>query len=1203
MAVLPFAVSALAVLTLLVSAALFVGALLWVIRPGGIPLLASLTPREWRLRQARQALKEGRWREAFATAGRLRATAPPAWIARLAHFEGECLCRAAECALRGGQYRDALEFMRGAGDRLGLPEHEFDRRVVDLILAEVRRRVSADPAADAVPHLCGEALRVMPGEPEASFWLGLHHLHRGQAEPARAALQQALADPRVADGPLYMGVLLVRTGHVREGLRWLSQAARLAPECPVVQWQLGEVVLQSGGDPATAVKALEWAAGPNGFARYAAAPHKIWSGMPRSWLAAVARRSPVPCPFGLDQPNFAQVAARRSLAAALARADRFADAANVYYQAVAGGDDAPEVRRGLGLALARAGLYDDARPHLESAWRSEDPPHAPTVGYLALCTARAAAPTAEHRAANLAAAVELMAAVERPADPEWVRLTRELFRDACMAGVHLAPRVLDVLARGFATNDATDPTAVDVYDRLAAAGADLPFDVALTYVRAAVERGARAPRDAALFDRAFAERDALRRTFVDRGWDFAAAERTYLTRWAEGHDGRYPDAPGPIYAAVAEAFLISESRRHAAEGQPEAAGAVLALARRLGPNRPLTLDRLAELADRHGDPDAALELLRTWERLHPADVRPPTRAALIDLREGRVDEALAWLAESTSRATGPARVRLLLLTARVALAAGQPKAADELVGQARQLAPADAEPLLLDAALAWQRRDTGRLARLAGPLRQVAGDDAVRTLLAAVAAFAAGDGAAAHAAAESAAASPPVSAEAAYLRALLLAGQGQVVEARAALVPAEGGRTAAGAHALAARLDWEGGKYDAARSALRAIPAERRRAWGLDRPAGAAAFLAAAAELRAGRYSKALKLFREAREGGLEHERLGVWEAVAGQRAPANEAEDPDAAIPLARVEALLGADGLSPANRAWLARGYRRAGALDEARRLLVVADGPEFHWQMQRGLLALREGRLADAEANFAAAARLEPANAAAAYDLAMTRLSLGRSAAGDLRRAAELQTAPEPTWLLGALLDLLAEPFEPAGLARLDDAAVHRLVRGIQRLGRLEVAAEFVRRLLVAQPKHETVLQAATDVNVLAVKAWIDRGEPARALAAVPATAAGLPAALHNLLGVAADLTGDRSAAVQHFNAAIPGAGDDARVQHNLALAYTRLGRPDRAQVHWRRCLANVLNHGLAPPDDAAYLDRLVDAIGDRVSTPRELVGSAP
>lgn len=1198
MVVFPFAVSMFAVLILLASAAAFACALVQYFRPDAWQLLQQLTPREWQLRRARHSLKAGDWRSAFATAGRLRAAGQdnPILRGRLAHFEGDCLYRAAEESLQLGRYTDALEFLRGAGDRLGLQSAAFDQRVIELILAEIRRRVSVDPAEADVARLCEEVLSVKAGHPESSFWLGFHHLHHGDTDAARLALQHALNDPRTADGALYLGVLLTRTGRAREALRFLGQAARLAPESAVVHWQLGEALLQTGSDPGAAVKALEIATGANGLPRaMTAAPHKIWAGMPASWMAAVSRRSPLVCPLRLDQPRPALISARRSLAQGLALCDRAADAANVYYQALADGDDSADVRQGLGLSLARSGLYDDARPHLEAALQVANPPRPQSVGYLALCIARCGAATVEDRSANLRDALDILTSIERPDDPEWVRLARELFRDARSGGVRLSPAILIVLARGFAAVDAIDPTAVDAYGLLAQAGDELPFEVAAAYVRAAAERGAHELADTELFDRAFTERDVLRRHFVERGWDFATAERLYLTRWAERQAGRYPDAPGPTYAVIAEALLIDLSHRAETEGHSDDAMAVMDLARQLGPTRARTLDRLAELAARAGKPDEALELLRTWERLHPTDVRPPTRAALLDLREGRAADALAWMAESTSRATGPARVRLLLLTARVALAANQPDAADELIAQARLTAPLDHEPILLDAAVAWSRRDYERFARLAGPLAKVQSGDPVRTLAAGVASFVASDSTAASAAAETAQAAPPVAAEATYLRALLLAAEGRGQEARAAIIGVDNGRTAFACRTLTARLDWFAGNYSKSYSELVSIPPALRAEWGIKHATAAGAFLAGAAELANGRCSEALVLFREARAGGVEHDCLGLWEVMAAQRAEPAEALA-SGPSPLLHVEAVLGADGLSPANRAWLARAYRRAGALDEARRLLAVADGPDFHWQMQRGLLAIQENRLGEAESNFDAAGKLNSESPAAPYNLAFTRLSRGGLNVDDLRRAAALHPAAEAVRLLLAFAALVSNPPAPRFLADLTDTEEDSVLRRLQRLGRLDVAAELTRRLSAARPKSAAVQQAASDIRILLVKRLIDRGEPAAALAAVPPSTPVLPKALRNLMGVAAYLSGDRALAVKYFYAAVPSAGDDARVQHNLALAYHRLGQPDRARIHWQHCIANITAHGLAPADNPNYLARLAEVMAERGNTQR-------
>src|SRR5262245_50655595 len=117
--------------TLTLCSVFFVGALLWVIRPGGVPILTIISPKEQGLRRARKELAAGDWQAAFTTAGQLRNPKRPdsRFDKRVQNFEGDCLYRAAELALQGRRYAEALELMRGAGDRLGLPEAEFDKRI------------------------------------------------------------------------------------------------------------------------------------------------------------------------------------------------------------------------------------------------------------------------------------------------------------------------------------------------------------------------------------------------------------------------------------------------------------------------------------------------------------------------------------------------------------------------------------------------------------------------------------------------------------------------------------------------------------------------------------------------------------------------------------------------------------------------------------------------------------------------------------------------------------------------------------------------------------------------------------------------------------------------------------------------------------------------------------------------------------------
>src|SRR5262249_30561785 len=149
------------------------------------------------------------------------------------------------------------------------------------------------------------------------------------------------------------------------------------------------------------------------------------------------------------------------------------------------------------------------------------------------------------------------------------------------------------------------------------------------------------------------------------------------------------------------------------------------------------------------------------------------------------------------------------------------------------------------------------------------------SLAAAAAHVLAGDSIAAGAALDAAASAPALAAEAAYVRAVSLSWQGREPEARLALSAASSGPLRALARALRGQPDWNQGDYLAAWKAWEGLTATRRAAWRLDRPHAAAALLAGGAELAAGRPTEALALLRQAREGGIRHERLSAWEATA----------------------------------------------------------------------------------------------------------------------------------------------------------------------------------------------------------------------------------------------------------------------------------------------------------------------------------------
>ena len=306
---------------------------------------------------------------------------------------------------------------------------------------------------------------------------------------------------------------------------------------------------------------------------------------------------------------------------------------------------------------------------------------------------------------------------------------------------------------------------------------------------------------------------------------------------------------------------------------------------------------------------------------------------------------------------------------------------------------------------------------------------------------------------------------------------------------------------------------------------------------------------------------------------------------------------------ASLSVGGLKPMQAAWLARGFRRQGHLDEARRLLDAVDEPNVHACLQRGLVHLTERQLSGAEAEFATALESDPKSIAAAVNLALTRLSLGRldELPAALDRAIALSTVPDIRKFLGYFKALL--PMTGSDASSVIVAAdEQRLLKRIQRIGKLETAVPMVERLARANPESNTAKQARAEALVLWTKHLIDRGEPATALKLDPAEAVAGGKALRNLLGLAACMCGQYGKAIKFFQAALPVQGDDARVQQNLALAASWQNDAVRAKAHWSRYLQNVPAHGASPPGDPDYLFRLGQLVRERMGIEIDLEASA-
>src|SRR5262249_25041737 len=126
------------------------------------------------------------------------------------------------------------------------------------------------------------------------------------------------------------------------------------------------------------------------------------------------------------------------------------------------------VLRGLGLALARLGLYDEAFKHLRTAHELEDPKDRLTAGYLALCAAKGKPLQADDKPKNIAWAIRLVDQFTAPNDAEWAHLVNALFAEARAQGLPIERDDQLYLCEHLRSVDAVDPSAAEAFHHLQA---------------------------------------------------------------------------------------------------------------------------------------------------------------------------------------------------------------------------------------------------------------------------------------------------------------------------------------------------------------------------------------------------------------------------------------------------------------------------------------------------------------------------------------------------------------------------------------------------------------------------------------------------------------------------------------------------------------------------------------------------------------
>lgn len=863
--------------------------------------LFATGPRLGRAQRALQRrLDEGQWSDALAEVEKhLKAPGlPRVWEERFQRLGSDCLDKATAKALGKRQYEQALTYSLDKIPLVGGTPEEARQSIVDHMLAETRRQFSAaenEQDIEAIEELIARIFHIQAVAPEASFWLALTLIRKGQYEPAANHLivAQDQAGKQFLDPALYLGMLLHRLGRPQDAVRYLSEANRTDGTCAFIPYQMGLSLVASGGDAGLALRALQRALGPRGLSLWKDNPERVWiEAFPegRSYVRRLATRYPYTCPLlGRELKPIVRLG-EIGLAQAYYRQGNYQEASNLYARLM--GESAPTLLllRGLGLSLARMNRYDEAYKHLRTALEMEDGKDPLTAGYLALCGARGKPTKDEDRAKNINWAIRVLSRYKVAGNAEWSSLVSMVFAEARSVGIEVSAEDQLHLCHALASVQAVDELAAASYDQLASTAADQVNPVhAWLFARAASVTGYKGKSDLTLFARTFAEPNPAREFFTRMKWDFDLAEFVYLERSAAQTPGSFPAALGDSYPARGEQFLLERSRHLEQEGRKEDALASAQVLIRLAPLSRPGHDRLACLHYRKGELDQAVVLLESWQRLDPRDHWPLVRQAIIEQERGNAARRSQAIDNALGLTRGPLRAAVAFLGARLALrstakewgarppgampppgpALDQPEA---LLHEVLRVQPEHVEAAWCLAAIRSIKGDQAALASQAQIMNRPAVTDARFHYLGAVCHLAANDFARALELGQRAAQDPNLAAESHFVMAWAHLRMQQPEDALKALLKTVGSeKNASSVHARAmlGRLFFQKGGYDEAIRWWRGLDEKCRAAWGFDEPVRQTMLLAGLLAYEKGRYEAAAERFREAGRFGLRDKRLG----------------------------------------------------------------------------------------------------------------------------------------------------------------------------------------------------------------------------------------------------------------------------------------------------------------------------------------------
>lgn len=1210
-------------------------ALLLIVALVGLWLVKGRGPRRRRAyRRGQRLLHEGNWPGALAAVEQVKALGPlaPEWQGRSRNLEGECQRAAASAALTEKKYEAALQHFRTANEFLGLSDSDDRSRVLDAMRAELYRLFTTSPPDnDAVLKLCARFLLIQEPFPEASFWQGLCYLRSGQNALGVQALRLAQEHGKgIIDPPLYLGALLLRAGQVQESLRYLAEANRVDPSCSFVAWQLGQALVAGGGDASMAARALQRALGPKGLPQWVRSPESAWReafpGPEKSFVSRLAGQQRFTCPvFGGDMAALVRQGFL-ALSQAQYRQGNFSEAATICGNLLQETAPSLPVLRGLGLALARQGKYDDAFKHLRAAHDMEEPKTPHTAGYLALCGAVGKPSRPEDKANNVLWAIRLLSKFNLAGDAEWAGIHRRIFAEARAANLSLPVADLVRCCDLLTAVHAIDPEAAGAYDHLASTSREAVQPMhAWLYGRAAQEHGFRGKADLDLFALAFRNAAEGQKLYADKKWDWHEVEATYLTRWAEQHAGSFPDVLGADYPAQGERLLQTRSQQQEAAGNLDAARATTVTHVRLAPRSPRAYDRWACLEFRCGDPDQAVRVLADWQELHPTDPWPHIRRAVLERQRDRDDSSSQALDRALALTHGRFRAEVAFLGARLALLGASAHPDQPALGQRAvqsletclQERPDHTGALWLRSALSWLNGDGATLAAQAPAMTRADSKDPRYHFLGAVCQLAAGDPIVAIDACQRLSAAGAYPTESRYVAGLAHLQDGNSAAAIANLEPvslAADSPAVQHARALLGQVHYQTGNYTEAVRWWKQLDAGQRTAWHLDEPLRAGLFLAGLQAYHAGHFEQAAERYREAGKSGYRDRRLGALlqtalfkagQSLLFQKKVGDNGSD-YGLIDKQRFETAaqwlnqaLTVGCKDPSAAYLLALAYRRQGKPADARTALRKIAEPDAAVWVQMGLLSLQEKQLEQAEQEFAKAWELDPNLYAAGANLLLTRLSLGQTdwAARSVQQVADMAVDAEDRRLFKLLQSLLwtvqsgngdRRPHASLAELNLEDEAL--LLDFLRRLGHLDTVCLLARTLEAARPDSPRAREAHFEAVLLKGKKLLDRCEwdsaerllsvLARQREVAPATLA----ALFNMLGCCSCLNQDLNEGERYLSAAGRLAPNDAAIQQNWALVLEWQKDLPRAEQHWNRFFDLLERRKQAAPARADYFTRL-------------------